>query len=127
MTADHDATNPFHRYALDPREGPAGITARLRELAEDAEFSGDATRAAGIRDAWEALTRHPARASALSASSSGTAEPQRSAAERDRTPNSLGLRLARLRGTRVPPRPARDRARCPPPRRGRARAPAVGG
>ncbi|MRG96613.1 hypothetical protein [Polyangium spumosum] len=49
--------NPFERFDLDPREGPHGITERLRELAEDAD---EATRAE-IRAAWEELTMHPLR------------------------------------------------------------------
>jgi len=47
--------NPFERYGLDPREGPQGITERLRELAEEAE-GAERER---IRAAWEALTKHP--------------------------------------------------------------------
>ena len=31
-----DGENPFERYELDPREGPRGITERMKELAEDA-------------------------------------------------------------------------------------------
>ncbi|MBX3250244.1 MAG: hypothetical protein KF901_23910 [Myxococcales bacterium] len=50
--------NPFERYGLDPMAGPAAITERLRELAEDAP---DAQVAAEIREAWEALTLHPRR------------------------------------------------------------------
>jgi hypothetical protein len=50
--------NPFERYDLDPREGIAAITQRLKELAEEA--TDDAERDA-IRRAWEELTLHPAR------------------------------------------------------------------
>jgi hypothetical protein len=50
--------NPFERYGLDPRDGIAEITRRLKELAEDAR--SDAEREA-IRAAWEELTLHPAR------------------------------------------------------------------
>ena len=50
--------NPFERYGLDPTAGPKAITARLRELAEDAE---DELERARIREAWEALTMHPRR------------------------------------------------------------------
>jgi len=50
--------NPFERYDLDPREGIAAITQRLKELAEDAR--SDEEREA-IRTAWEELTLHPAR------------------------------------------------------------------
>lgn len=50
--------NPFERYDLDPRQGIAAITQRLKELAEDA--TDDAERE-HIRAAWEELTLHPAR------------------------------------------------------------------
>jgi hypothetical protein len=50
--------NPFERYGLDPFAGPARITERLRELAEDCE---DEHERAAIREAWEALTLHPRR------------------------------------------------------------------
>ena len=50
--------NPFERYDLDPTEGIAAITRRLKELAEDAKT--DAERDA-IRQAWEELTLHPQR------------------------------------------------------------------
>lgn len=50
--------NPYERYELDPLAGPGAITARLRELAEDAE---DELVRARIREAWEALTMHPRR------------------------------------------------------------------
>lgn len=50
--------NPFERYDLDPTEGIAAITRRLKELAEDAKT--DAERDA-IRRAWEELTLHPQR------------------------------------------------------------------
>lgn len=50
--------NPFERYDLDPRDGVAAITARLKELAEDA--TSDAEREQ-IRAAWELLTVHPER------------------------------------------------------------------
>lgn len=56
-TRDDDA-NPFERWGLDPTQGPAAITERLRELAADAP--DEATRKA-IRAAWEELTLHPAR------------------------------------------------------------------
>ena len=48
--------NPFERFGLDPREGIASITARLRELAEDA--TNEERRE--IRAVWEELTLHPA-------------------------------------------------------------------
>lgn len=51
-------TNPFIRFGLDPSATLAELTARLRELAEDA--STDEERAA-IRAAWDALSRSPAR------------------------------------------------------------------
>ncbi|MBX3203098.1 MAG: hypothetical protein KF894_33550 [Labilithrix sp.] len=50
--------NPFERYDLDPREGIAAITARLKELAEEARDEAERAR---IRAAWEELTLHPAR------------------------------------------------------------------
>ncbi len=50
--------NPFERWGIDPEQGPAAITERMRELIEDA--TDEATQKA-IRAAWEALTLHPAR------------------------------------------------------------------
>ncbi len=50
--------NPFERYDLDPRDGIAAITARLKELAEDATDDAERER---IRADWEELTLHPAR------------------------------------------------------------------
>lgn len=50
--------NPFERYDLDPRQGVAAITQRLKELAEDATDERERER---IRAAWEELTLHPAR------------------------------------------------------------------
>lgn len=50
--------NPYERWDIDPLGGPAAITERMRELAEDAP--DEATRKA-IRAAWEELTLHPAR------------------------------------------------------------------
>lgn len=50
--------NPFEQYDLDPREGIAAITQRLKELAEDAKDDAERER---IRAAWEELTLHPAR------------------------------------------------------------------
>ncbi|MBX3207950.1 MAG: hypothetical protein KF764_23085 [Labilithrix sp.] len=50
--------NPFERYDLDPREGIAAITRRLKELAEEARDEAERAR---IREAWEELTLHPAR------------------------------------------------------------------
>jgi hypothetical protein len=49
--------NPFERYDLDPRLGPAEITRRLRELAEEAPES----ERAELQAAWEELTLHPRR------------------------------------------------------------------
>ena len=51
-------SNPFERYDLDPREGIAAITQRLKELAEEAKDDAERER---IREAWEELTLHPAR------------------------------------------------------------------
>lgn len=53
-----DVDNPFERYDLDPRDGVAAITARLKELAEDAKDEAERER---LRAAWEELTLHPAR------------------------------------------------------------------
>ncbi|HVJ90708.1 MAG TPA: hypothetical protein VM580_12960 [Labilithrix sp.] len=50
--------NPFERFDLDPRDGIAVITERLRELAEDAKDDAEREQ---IRQAWEELTLHPAR------------------------------------------------------------------
>lgn len=50
--------NPFERYDLDPRDGVAAITERLKELAEDAKDDAERER---IRSAWEELTLHPRR------------------------------------------------------------------
>jgi len=55
---DFASPNPYERYDLDPREGIAAITARLKELAEDATDPAERER---IRAAWEELTLHPAR------------------------------------------------------------------
>jgi hypothetical protein len=52
------ADNPFERYGLDPRDGIAAITQRLKELAEDTTDPAERDR---IRAAWEELTLHPAR------------------------------------------------------------------
>jgi hypothetical protein len=49
------AKNLFERYGIDPMQGPAAITERLRELAEDAAED----ERAEIRAAWEELTLHP--------------------------------------------------------------------
>src|SRR4051794_12677760 len=49
--------NPFDRYELDALEGIEAITQRLKERAEDA--TTDVERA-NLREAWEALTFHPA-------------------------------------------------------------------
>lgn len=50
--------NPFERYDLDPRDGIAAITQRLKELAEDAKDDAERDE---IRAAWEELTLHPRR------------------------------------------------------------------
>lgn len=50
-----DGENPFERYELDPREGPRGITERMKELAEDARTDAERQE---IRAAWEELTLH---------------------------------------------------------------------
>ena len=50
--------NPFERYDLDPRDGIAAITQRLRELAEEARDDREREQ---IRAAWEELTLHPRR------------------------------------------------------------------
>ena len=53
-----DLDNPFEAYDLDPRQGIAAVTARLRELAEEAKTDSERAR---IRAVWEELTMHPAR------------------------------------------------------------------
>lgn len=49
--------NPFDRYDLDPWEGIEAITQRLKERAEDATSEVERIE---LREAWEALTFHPA-------------------------------------------------------------------
>ena len=60
-----DISNPFDEYGLDPALGVAGITARLRELMEEAETDRERRQ---IREAWMALTKHPRRRLELSLS-----------------------------------------------------------
>ena len=48
--------NPFERFGIDPRSGPQAITARFRELMEDARTEEEK---AELRVAWEELTLHP--------------------------------------------------------------------
>jgi hypothetical protein len=55
--------NPFERFGLDPAEGIAGITERMREHIHAASSESEK---AEIRDAWVALTRDPRRRLALS-------------------------------------------------------------
>ena len=55
--------NPFERYGLDPNEGIAGITERMREHIADA---GSEEEKSKVRDAWIELTRDPRRRLALS-------------------------------------------------------------
>lgn len=55
--------NPFERFGLDPAEGIAGITERMREHIRAATSEADK---AEIRDAWVALTKDPRRRLALS-------------------------------------------------------------
>lgn len=85
--------NPFERYDLDPRDGIAAITQRLKELAEDAKDDAERER---IRAAWEELTLHPRRRlrAALDAHPE-TRPPLGSppvAPRRRGMPNELGLR-----------------------------------
>jgi hypothetical protein len=47
--------NPFERYDIDPRLGTSEITARFRELMEDAKTEDEK---ADLRATWEALTLH---------------------------------------------------------------------
>lgn len=47
--------NLFERYDLDPREGPEAITARMRELVQEAPEE----ERERLRADWEALTLHP--------------------------------------------------------------------
>jgi hypothetical protein len=48
--------NPFEEFDLDPSDGIAKITQRLKALAEEAADEAERER---IRAAWEALVRHP--------------------------------------------------------------------
>lgn len=48
--------NPFEKFDIDPRSSTAQITARFRELVQDARTE-DAK--AVLRAAWEELTLHP--------------------------------------------------------------------
>jgi hypothetical protein len=50
------SSNPFDRHDIDPLARVDEITARFRDLAEDATDEGERQR---IRKAWEALTLHP--------------------------------------------------------------------
>jgi hypothetical protein len=50
-------SNPFERYDIDPSAGPDAITARMRELIEQA----DEDERQQLRADWEALTLHPRR------------------------------------------------------------------
>jgi hypothetical protein len=52
------AKSAFDRWDLDPLASPEAITARLRELAEDAT---DPEERKAIRAAWEELTMSPLR------------------------------------------------------------------
>ena len=51
-----EASNPFERFDIDPRSDTTQITARFRELIQDART--EETRAV-LRAAWEELTRNP--------------------------------------------------------------------
>jgi len=55
---DPDDDNPFERWGIDPTQGPAAITERLRALVQEAP---DEETCRAIRAAWEELTMHPAR------------------------------------------------------------------
>jgi hypothetical protein len=50
--------NPFERLEIDPREGPRGITERMRALIEETTSEEERTE---LRALWEELTMHPAR------------------------------------------------------------------
>lgn len=50
-------SNPFERFDIDPMQGPAAITERMRELLEDA----DESERDELRAVWEELTMHPRR------------------------------------------------------------------
>lgn len=67
--------SPYLRFGLEPDASLEEITARLRELAEDA--ADDAARAA-LREAWNELSRSPARrlTLALEAGPAGVPLPQ---------------------------------------------------
>ncbi len=86
--------NPFERYGLDPLAGPAHITERLRELAEDCE---DELERAAIREAWEALTLHPRRRLELALDAHPESRPPLGRPPR---PRRAVRRLGR--GTRLP-------------------------
>lgn len=116
---DARGTSPFDRFDIDPRGGPAAITERLRELAEDAD--PDQRRA--IRAAWEALTMHPLRRleAALDAhpeTREPLGEPPRRVAAPDEPEPPLDLPdlVPRPRVTSALPEPSRaERAILGPP------------
>lgn len=87
-----DTQNPFERYGLDPFAGPALITERLRELAEDCQ---DERERAAIREAWEALTLHPRRRLELALDAHPESRPPLGRPprprRRDRADDTLGL------------------------------------
>lgn len=118
--------SPFERFDIDPRGGPAAITERLRELAEDAE---GAEAQAEIRAAWEELTRHPRRRfeAALDAHPEtrapiGEPPPRARSAGRvePEAPLDLPDLIARPRlESALPPPDAGERAMLGPPRAAR--------
>ena len=57
--------NPFERFDLDPFEGPAGITERMRDIAQDAKDEAERDE---VRTAWRELTQDPRRRLALALS-----------------------------------------------------------
>lgn len=87
--------NPFEELDLDPRAGIAAITARLKELAEDARTDAERER---IRAVWEELTLHPARRlrAALFAHPESRAELGRPPPRRREAPLVTGLELGDL-------------------------------
>lgn len=62
-SSSESSENPFERFGLDPSEGIAGITERMREHIHAASSEKEKSE---IRNAWVALTRDPRRRLALS-------------------------------------------------------------
>ncbi len=96
-------SNPFERYDIDPMQGPAAITARLRELTEDAS---EAEREV-LRAVWEELTLHPRRRLQAALDTFPETRAPRVSAERASTlPTSIAQAPIRLSDLAVIPRVA---------------------